>query len=263
MIIVGFYDLSKDDRSKVVKKIYSDILESVKQEYNTDQIKEVTVSESILIYASDKDTYIRKNAYNSFGKIYNDYADLRQNILMILSKMMDNPDYKVRQTAVYALGEIGKKDVDSMIEIFERAFEDEHHAVRNAVMGSMKQMGQKNPKPTFKLARKYLHHKNPQIRKEMIHGIELRGRTHPEDVLPILKEMENDENKEVRRMVIHVAGQISYKKGCLEKVVNNLKNWENKELVAEIVDEIVDVHKQYSFAVRSAEDAENYIKLNL
>jgi hypothetical protein len=63
--------------------------------------------------------------------------------------------------------------------------------------------------------------------------------------------------------VIHVAGQISYKKGCLEKVVNNLKNWENKELVAEIVDEIVDVHKQYSFAVRSAEDAENYIKLNL
>ncbi len=99
------------------------------------------------------------------------------------------------------------------------------------MIGAMKQMGQKNPEPTFKFARKHLHDDDPQIRREIIHGIELRGRTHPEEVLPLLKELQNEEVKNVRNMIIHVIGQISYKKGCLEKVIENLKSWKNKELV--------------------------------
>ncbi len=78
---------------------------------------------------------------------------------------------------------------------------------------------------------KFLNHPGPKIRREMIHGIELRGRTHPEEVLPLLAEVQHDPNKKIREMVVHVLGQISYKKGCLEKVVGALKIWENRELV--------------------------------
>ena len=57
------------------------------------------------------------------------------------------------------------------------------------------------------------------IRRAVVDGIELRGRTHPEEILPLLKEVQSDPDKKVRRRMIHVLGQISYKKGCLEKVV--------------------------------------------
>ena len=262
MICMGFYDLSKDERIKLVKEIQSAILQAFKLENNTEKANKVP--EIILSYAGDNDTYIRKTAYTSIGRIYFEKIDLRPNILVTISLMLDDPDYKVRQTAVYSLGEIGKKDAGSIMKIFERALEDEHHSVRNAVIGSMKQMGQKNPKPTLKLVKKYLHSPNPQIRREMIHGIELRGRTHPEDVLPLLKELEYDDNNEVRYMVVHVSWPNKLQKdGCLEKVIHNLNTWENRKLVIEIVDEILDVHKRYQFASKSPEEAQNYIKLNL
>ena len=258
---MGFYDLSRNERIELVKKIQSDIIEAFELADTTEQA--VKVPGIILLYASDNDTYIRKGAYTAIGRIYFEKTDLRPNILVTISNMLINPDYKVRQTAVYSLGEIGKKDADSIMKIFESALEDEHHSVRNAVIGSMKQMGQKNPKPTLKLVKKYLHNPNPQIRREMIHGIELIGRTHPEDVLPLLKELEWDDNNEVKNMAVHVAGQISYKDGCLEKVIHHLNTWKNRKLVTEIVDEILDVHKRYQFASKSPEEAQNYIKSNL
>lgn len=40
-------------------------------------------------------------------------------------------------------------------------------------------------------------------------------------------------------MVIHVLGPINYKEGCLEKVVQILRRWENKALVDEALEEIL------------------------
>jgi HEAT repeat protein len=148
------------------------------------------------------------------------------------------------------------------MKTFEKALKDEHHSVRNAVIGAFKQMGQKNPEPTFDFARKHLKDDDPKIRREIVHGIELRGRTHPEDVLPLLEELQDEEVKEVRNMVIHVIGQISYKKGCLEKVVDALNGWRNMG-VCEAAEEILKVHKRYRFAARSPEYAEDYIKEHL
>lgn len=60
--------------------------------------------------------------------------------------------------------------------------------------------------------------------------------------------------------LVHVLGQIAYKKGCLETVVSHLKEWENEELVANALEEIIDVHDRYSdFAAVSQADAEKYI----
>lgn len=94
-------------------------------------------------FASDNDTYIRKNAYLIIGRIYSDANNLRETILKSLSELMINKDEKVRETVAYALGEIGKIDAEKIIGPLERALYDKHHSVRNAVIGSLKQMGEK------------------------------------------------------------------------------------------------------------------------
>ena len=59
-------------------------------------------------------------------------------------------------------------------------------------------------------------------------------------------------------------GQISYKKGCLEIVIQDLKHWENKSLVLDAVDEIIDVHDRYkNFAFFSQDEARDYILRNM
>lgn len=130
------------------------------------------------------------------------HIDLEKIILRLLDAMLKDRNERVRQTSVYALGEIGKKDADNVIKPFEKALVDKHHSVRNAVIGALKQMGLKNPVPTFKFAKMHGHDGDPKIRREIIHGIELRGRTHPEEVLPLLKELQNEKVKTVRDMII-------------------------------------------------------------
>jgi len=135
-----FYDLSKDERQKVVIETEEDILQTIHElniQWNNN-INPVIVPEVIINYASDSDTYIRKNAYIAIGRIYCDHNDLRDKIIYLLDEMLKNSEQKVRQTSVYALSEIGKKDADAIMKTFEKALKDEHHSVRNAVIGALK-----------------------------------------------------------------------------------------------------------------------------
>lgn len=254
---MGFYDLPKNKRQELVEKIETELLNDLKNGENKSENK------NIYKYSSDSDTYIRKNAYLALSRIYGQHGELKDKILVLLASMLKNEHERIRQTAVYALGEIGKKDANSILKILEKALEDKNHMVRNAVIGSLKQMGQKNPEPTLRFAQENLHHRNPEVRREMVHGIELRGRTHPEDVLPLLEELQDEQDKRVRDTMIHVLGQISYKRGCLETVVAALKNWKNTELVEEALDEIIKVHERYKFAEKSPEEALRYIRNNI
>lgn len=248
-----FYDLPKNQRQKLVEKITAEILSDIKTGRDS----------NIKKYAADSDTYIRKTAYLALGKLYKDDISLRQNILALLAKLYESNDEKIRQTVAYTLGEIGKIDADAVLNLLEKALHDKHHKVRNGVIGALKQMCQKNPQPTLTFAEKIIDHDDPKVRREIVHGIELHGRTHPEDVLPLLRQAQHDKSKLVQKMLIHVIGQISYKKGCLEKVVAELKTWDNKELVQKAVDEIIDVHKSYAkFSAMSAGEAEKYIQAN-
>ncbi len=260
---MGFYNLSKTERQKLVNETEDKILQEILDLDSATDKNEIIIPESIRNFSADDDTYIRKNAYLAIGRIYISYNDLEWVILRLLNTMLEDKDERVRQTSVYALGEIGKKDADKVIKPFEKALVDKHHSVRNAMIGALKQMGLKNPIPTFKFAKKHLHDDDPIIRREIIHGIELRGRTHPEEVLPLLKELQNEKVKTVKAMIIHVIGQISYKKGCLEKVVENLNSWTNRELVFDASNEIINVHKRYKFAARTPEDANEYIAKHL
>src|ERR1017187_6791787 len=122
-------------------------------------------------------------------------------------------------------------------------------------------MGEVNPGPVLYWAKKLLHHQDKEIRREICHGIELRGRKYPEDILPLLKELQHDKTARVRNTLVHVLGQIAYKKGCLEKVIEDLKSWDNKALVKEAIEEIIDVHDRYrNFAVKTQDEARAYIK---
>ena len=250
---MAFYDLSKEERASLVEAITMQILSDLKTA-NTN---------SILDYFSDEDTYIRKNGYLAVGKLYYQEKDLQKEILSLLKTLLEHDNEKVRQTVVNAAGEIGKFHFDRVQYFFDKGLFDEHHSVRNAVIGSIKKMGEKNPEPVLAWAKTYLKHPDKEIRREICHGIELRGRTHPQDILPLLKELEFDKTKRVSKTLVHVLGQISYKNGCLKTVVASLNTWENKALVQEALDEIVDVHERYKkFAVLTQQEAIDFIDKN-
>jgi HEAT repeat protein len=248
---MGFYDLRKEDRQKLVEKIHRAIQTDLEKNTRT----------NITRYFSDEDTYIRKSAYLAIGRIYFANKKLQKPILQLLDNLFKSPNEKVRQTTINSAGEIGIQAFEPVEHLMELGLFDEHHSVRNAVIGSIKKMGEKNPKPVLKFARKYLHHQDKEIRREICHGIELRGRKHPQDILPLLKQLQHDKTARVRNTLVHVLGQIAYKKGCLETVVADLKHWENKQLVSDALDEIIDVHDRYKdFAIKTQQQAKDYIE---
>jgi len=250
---MAYYDLPKDERTALANRIREEILAELRSE------KE----QQTLSYFSDEDTYIRKNAYLGIGRIYLLHPGLEKKILKRLITLSDHSNAKVRQTAINAAGEIGKYNFGVIEHFMEKGLSDAHHSVRNAVIGSIKKMGEKNPVPTLAFARKFLHQPDKEISREICHGIELRGRTHPQDILPLLKELQDDKTARVRNTLVHVIGQIAYKKGCLETVVKDLKSWTNKTLVADALEEIIDVHDRYrDFAVKTQEEARRYIEEN-
>lgn len=250
---MAFYDLNKQERLGVVADISNNML----IELDTGDLN-YTIQ-----YFSDEDTYIRKSAYLSLGKIYLAKPELRTPIISNLEKLLLATDFKIRQTAINAAGEIGKADFESVQHFFDSGLFDEHHSPRNAVIGSIKKMGEVNPVPVLVWARQYLQHEDKEIRREICHGIELRGRKHPADILPLLQELQHDKTARVRNTLVHVIGQIAYKKGCIQTVVEHLKQWENKPLVAAALDEIIDVHDRYKdFAVLTQEQARQYIEDN-
>jgi len=254
---MAFYDLTKEKRTKKVADIQFELQESLKSK-NPKPV--------FLHYFSNEDTYIRKAAYLGVGRIYNGTSNLRETILKTLRILEKNKDALIRQTVINAAGEIGMFQFEKVVAFFDNALFDEHHKVRNAVIGSVKKMSQKNPEPVLSWAKQYTKHPEKEIRREICHGIELRGRTHPADILPILKEFQFDETKRVKDTLIHVLGQISYKKGCLPIVISALKTWENKQLILEVIDEIIDVHSEKRYAKFSAltqQQVIDYISIHL
>lgn len=250
---MAFYDLSKQEREKLVTIISNDLF----HEFQTGKLKKTTD------YFADEDTYIRKSAYIATGRIYASNPKYQATIIQLLHTLLQHDDYKIRQTVINAAGEIGKKDFASVQSFFDTGLFDKHHSPRNAVIGSIKKMGEVNPQPVLEWASKYLHHPDKEIRREICHGIELRGRKYPQDILPLLKELQYDKTARVRDTLIHVIGQIAYKKGCLPTVIAHLKTWDNTSLVAEALEEIIDVHHRYrDFAAMPQEEAKQYIADN-
>ncbi len=250
---MGFYDLTQEERTLRVQEINQEIFKDLSDGKN----------DSVVLHASDEDTYIRKTAYQAVGKIFNANRDLRSIVLQILQGLLNSDNEKIRQTVINAAGEIGKFRFEEVQGFFDIGLFDEHHSVRNAVIGSIKKMGNANPTPVFKWTKQYLQHPDKEIRREICHGIELRGRKYPQDILPMLKTLQFDETKRVRNTLIHVIGQISYKKGCLKTVLEHLKTWENNVLVMEAIEEIIDVHHRYrSFAILTQQEAIALIDAN-
>lgn len=232
---MGYYKLSKEDRQKTNEKIKEQITTGLKSD----------IHDEILAYCSDTDTYIRKQVYLQIGRLFLMDPKLHKPILSFLKKYLSNSNFHVRQTIINAAGEIGMTNFEIVEDIFDIGLMDSHHSPRNAVIGSIKKMGQRNPKPVLTWCTRYTHHNSIEIRREICHGLELRGRTHPEDILPILKEFQWEKSSRVRKMLIHVLGQISYKQGCLEKVLHHLQHWENKSLLPIVCKEILIIHERY------------------
>lgn len=248
---MAFYDLAKEERARYVSKISSDI----QAELSSGSLKKT------IVYFAHEDTYVRKAAYLSVGRIYLSEPGLRKKIVETLHQLLAEEDFKIRQTVINAAGEIGKSEFEVVRDFFDTGLFDPHHSPRNAVIGSIKKMGEVNPTPVLKWAKDYLQHEDREIRREICHGIELRGRKYPQEILPLLKTLEFDKTPRVKNTLVHVLGQIAYKKGCLETVVQDLKTWHNKELVEKALHEIIDVHHRYrNFAALTQKEAREYIR---
>ena len=102
---MSFYDLPKDKRTQLVKKIEQEILDDL----------ENNATPSLQRYFSDNDTYIRKAAYLAIGKIYFANHSLKQKIIANLWKLFKSANEKVRQTVINAVGEIGRKEAEPVL----------------------------------------------------------------------------------------------------------------------------------------------------
>lgn len=248
---MSFYDLSKENRAQLVEQIKTHILNEIKNKKFKKTVE----------YFSDEDTYMRKSAYLSIGRIYFENKELQTQIISVLNKLLKEELAHIRQTVINAAGEIGKQDFEVVQHFFETGLFDKHHSVRNAVIGSIKKMSEKNPVPVLNWSKQFLYHPDKEIRREICHGIELRGRTHPQDILPLLKVLQHDKTTRVRSTLVHVIGQIAYKKGCLKTIIADLNTWENKVLTNKAVEEIIDVHHRYrNFSALTQEQAMEYIE---
>lgn len=243
---MAFYDLPKAEREQLCRQIQADILQELQA--RTDAL--------ILSYCNDEDTYIRKAAYLGIGRLFLREQHMSEMIISKLIELAAHPGFRVRQTAINAAGEIGKTDFGIVQSFFDKGLFDPHHSPRNAVIGSIKKMGEVNPVPVLAWAKTYLQHPEKEIRREICHGIELRGRKYPQDILPLLQELQFDRTARVRNTLVHVIGQIAYKKGCLDIVLDHLQHWDNKDLVRDALEEIIDVHDRYrQFAALTQQEA--------
>ena len=231
---MSFYALSETERK--LKK--DEIAEAVSQSITQNDY------DIALPYFADEDTYIRKAAYQAVGKLYEKQADIRKEILSWLSSLYRNAHENVRQTVIYAAGEIAVKHFEDASELLEKGLIDPHHSVRNAVTGGLKNAGSKNP-AALAFCEKHIRSSDPEIRRLVLHGLELRGRTHPQEIIELLRTLQLDKNKRVWDMLIHVLGQISYKKGCFAFVAKELESWENKDVYAAFIKEAIEVHGRY------------------
>jgi vesicle coat complex subunit len=252
--MMGFYELSKAERELKYKEIQDAIMHGI-------QNGDISVAGE---YFDDADTYIRKAAYLGVGKLYKAGLVTKNEIILMLDALMLSESERVRQTVVNAAGEIAMHDFPCVERFFDAGISDSYHTVRNAVQGSLKKAGEKNPAQIIPFCARHITSADPEARRTAAHGLELRGRTHPEDVMPALRLLQFEKHRRVRPMLIHIFGQISYKKGCLEKVTAELLTWEDKALADECFNEIIKQHRHIDGHFRtmetlSPEDCEKYI----
>lgn len=81
---LGFYDLSKEEREKLVKEIRQALEHDLRS----------VISKSILKYAAVSDIYTWKNIYNILGCLYRDRKDIIESILSILNALFANKTKK-------------------------------------------------------------------------------------------------------------------------------------------------------------------------
>lgn len=247
-----YYDLSPTERKQRKEEIKSLVLAAIP-----------TGGNSVLeMLFSDDDTHTRKVTYLELSKIYSSNDAFRPEILSILNKYIAHSDEKVRQTVVYASGEIAAKDFAVVEHLIEKGLLDTHHSVRNASTGALKTAGNKNP-AALVFCKKHIQSSEAEVRRLICHGLELRGRTHPQEIIHLLQELQHDTNKRVIDMLIHVLGQISYKKGCFYFVFEQVKKWGNEEILSRYKDEVIEVHERYAKFSDLSVDAVRDILLQL
>ena len=108
---MAFYDLTKPERDALTATIKQDIKKDIEQDFFG----------KTLVYFSDEDTYIRKAAYLAAGRLYWE-MNKPDKLIVCLDSWLQHDDFKVRQTVINAVGEIGKKDFEGVAAFLTRVY---------------------------------------------------------------------------------------------------------------------------------------------
>lgn len=240
----GYYGLSAQERAQKNAEIHEAVAAALDGE-----------TDAALCFCQDGDTYIRKAAYQAIGKLY---ALRGEAVLAFVERLYASGQEKIRQTAVYACGEIARANFDVVEHILQDGLRDVSASVRNAVTGALKTAGEKSD-AALAFCEKNILCEEPEVRRLLCHGMELRGRKRPQDILPALKKLQFEQNRRVRDMLVHVLGQISYKKGCFAQVAKEVAGWENAAIYEAFKAEAIEVHGRYEkFSEFSRAQVEEY-----
>ncbi|TCL54105.1 HEAT repeat protein [Kineothrix alysoides] len=226
--------MPKEEREQYKLQIENTVLVSMKN----------NVIVEVLPFFSDSDTYVRKVAYQAVRMQYKRNGDIRLVAIPWLKLLYKSESALVRQTVIYACGEIAAFDFPSVEELLTQGMHDPHHSVRNAMIGSLKISGDKNSE-ILAFCEKYILSDSPEVRRLICHGLELKGRTHPQEIIALLKKLQYDKHPRVKEMLVHVLGQISYKKGCFHFVEGEVFSWNNADIYKLFQKEVIEVHGRY------------------
>ena len=160
----GFHDLSKEERTKLVRTTDHVIQQDVRSEN----------SENIRRYASDCDTHTRKNTHLIIGQRYHDNHNMRTKILSAPEKLSRDHDEKVRQTVVRALGETGRTNADNIREMLEITLDDTHHPdpnTRQETVHRIEQRERTHPNETLPFLKEVQNNSDRKMRKTVMHAL--------------------------------------------------------------------------------------------
>ena len=246
------YHLSKDERLAFLEKEKTELKDSI-------YLGNYTRVAEFFYY---EDIVIRNHAYEGLSKVFSKFPQDRENITALMFYLMRDSNPKIRQNTVKAAGEIGRVEFKYINNILKRGLFDVDNSVLNATINSVQKLVQTNPVPTLKFTKKYLYSHLAKVRVQLLFAIEMRGRTNPQDILTLLKELQDDDNEKVQETVVLVIGRISILAGNLETIVLNMKSWHNDKLVSRIMFEVLKTHKESSEAVRTFDEAKDYVEKN-
>lgn len=181
-------------------------------------------------------------------------------IIYLLTKLLKDEDWCIREAAVKVLGQLGW--VDPLPVIYTLPLKDEHERVKEATIRALGQLGGNHTKVVFQLINDILNNKPDSATGDFLIKI---GQTNPDVLTPLQDELK-DKDMEVRQIAAHVFGSIGqmHPDLALSLLPDILNNEDAMIRVAamHVLDKIAETHPNLvlPFLVEALKDENHFVR---